>query len=118
MHKGIDISITVAKMNESKRKQGNSMNYRNPKILKGAQGAPCMVCGNTVTTVACHSNKARHGKGTGLKAHDIFVAYLCAHHHNEVDGRTGKLTGYEADAMWQSAHDKTIIYLLAQGIIK
>ena len=44
------------------------MNYRNPKLLKLAKDAPCVLCGsNDGTVVACHSNQLRDKKGTELK---------------------------------------------------
>lgn len=91
--------------------------YRNPKILKAAQHAPCMVCGSTGTTVAAHSNQSRHGKGMGMKAHDCFVAFLCVKHHSIVDGSIGHLTREESREMWSFAHDKTILFLFENEVI-
>jgi hypothetical protein len=110
----LTLSTTYIKLIEI---QGINMNYRNPKILKAAQHAPCMVCGSVSTTVAAHSNQSIHGKGMGIKAHDCFVAFLCAQHHSMVDGQTGNLTRQESREMWASAHDKTILFLLKEGII-
>lgn len=70
------------------------MNYRSPKLIALAADCPrCMSCGlvNLGTVVACHSNSQRHGKGMGLKSHDV-VAYLCQECHDRIDGRVGTLT--------------------------
>lgn len=61
------------------------MNYRNQRVLAEARCHPCQLCRNDdSTTVAAHSNQGRHGKGMGIKAHDI-VAYLCYSCHTFVD---------------------------------
>lgn len=54
--------------------------FRNAKILAAARDVPrCTGCGkhNEGDVVAAHSNQQRDGKGTGIKAHDYRVAYLC-----------------------------------------
>lgn len=58
--------------------------YRNRALLDLAHGKACLlqipdVCiGGTETTVACHSNQARHGKAGWLKAHDWAAAWGCS----------------------------------------
>ncbi len=55
------------------------MNYRNPKLLKLADGAPCMMCSmQDGTVVSAHSNQLRDGKGTGIKGSvfNIFKIYF------------------------------------------
>ncbi|MGZ5081546.1 MAG: DUF968 domain-containing protein [Usitatibacter sp.] len=60
--------------------------YENPRLLREAGAASCVMCGaNDGTVVAAHSNQGEHGKGKGLKAHDIYVAYLCHRCHAYVD---------------------------------
>ena len=60
--------------------------YRNEKLKKSARDAPCVSCGiDNGTTVWAHSNELKHGKGTGIKAHDIFGAYLCYKCHSDFD---------------------------------
>ncbi|AZY50998.1 DUF1364 domain-containing protein [Bordetella avium] len=61
--------------------------YRNPALLKLAKGQACtfLVPGWCLgvsesareTTVACHSNSSKHGKGAGIKAHDWAIAFGC-----------------------------------------
>lgn len=95
-------------------------NYRNPTILALAQHAPhCMHCGssNHGEVVACHSNSLRHGKGTGIKAHDV-PAYLCRGCHDLLDGRAGTLTRHEKDVMFLDAAYDSIVWLLQEGHLK
>ena len=98
------------------------MNYRNPKLLKLASKAPrCMnpACGamNRGQVVACHSNSLRHGKGTGIKAHDI-PAYLCDHCHDLLDGRTGGLLRAEKERLFLESVYETWLWLMQDGMIK
>lgn len=84
------------------------MNYRNAKVLQEARNHPCQLCGaGDGTVVAAHSNQSRHGKGMQIKAHDIFVAYLCGICHHQID--QGFLYNREMkQQLWDSAHKKTI----------
>ena len=87
------------------------MNYRNPKLLKLADGAPCMMCSmQDGTVVAAHSNQLRDGKGTGIKAKDFRVAFLCMNHHNMIDNAK-ELSREERLALWEEAHRRTIGWL-------
>lgn len=61
------------------------MIYRNKKLTESAEHEQCVCHGRTGTTVWAHSNKMRHGKGRGIKAHDIFGAYLCFESHSDLD---------------------------------
>lgn len=61
------------------------MNYRNKALRDSAADEPCVVCGETGTTVWAHSNQSSHGKGTGIKAHDLLGLYLCGRHHQYYD---------------------------------
>ena len=91
------------------------MNYRNPKLLKLADGAPCMICGIIDSSVvACHSNQLRDGKGTGIKAKDFRVAFLCVNHHFMIDN--GKdLSREERINLWEEAHRRSIGWLFENG---
>lgn len=87
------------------------MNYRNRDLLDAARGQPCMYCGvEDDTVVAAHSNQSRHGKGMSIKAHDCFVAFLCARCHYQLD-QGSKLTRQERQELWQEAHEKTLLHL-------
>lgn len=67
------------------------MNERNPHLLKMSQGRQCVlgipsVCVNdTSTTVACHSNQLKHGKGRGIKASDQYTVWGCVSCHQWLD---------------------------------
>lgn len=68
--------------------------YRNQELLDLAAGEECLLrvptyCqGGTETTVACHSNQGRDGKGKGIKAHDWAIAFGCAGCHFFIDQST------------------------------
>lgn len=92
-------------------------NYRNPRLLALARQAPrCMSCGraNDGTVVAAHSNAQRHGKGMGIKAHDL-PAYLCFRCHSEVDGVAGSFNRHERDRIWLDGMFQTFLWLLQEG---
>lgn len=100
--------------------------YRNPKILAHARGQACTNCGTQDdTTVAAHSNLQEHGKGRGLKAHDIYVAYLCHACHRWLDavGNLRDPTGlYYSNAtdkreMFTRAMHKTLLILVKDGVL-
>jgi len=62
------------------------MNYRNRKLTQSAKHESCVSCGaDDGTIVWAHSNTQRHGKGMGIKAHDLFGAYLCHKCHSAYD---------------------------------
>lgn len=64
------------------------MNYRNKKLTQSAKNERCVSCGADDSTIVwAHSNSQKHGKGMGIKAHDIFGAYLCLFCHDMYDGR-------------------------------
>lgn len=56
------------------------------KLRDSARDRPCTgqsdwCNGDPNTTVWAHSNFSEHGKGVGMKAHDIFGAFLCSGCH-------------------------------------
>ncbi|WP_417219053.1 nuclease domain-containing protein [Achromobacter spanius] len=66
--------------------------YRNPALLALAKGQLCLIqvpgiClgGRKDTTVACHSNWGRDGKGGNIKAHDWAIAFGCSACHFFID---------------------------------
>lgn len=62
------------------------MNWRSKKLTDSAKYESCVSCGaDDETIVWAHSNLLRHGKGTAIKAHDLFGAYLCHFCHNLYD---------------------------------
>lgn len=82
------------------------MNYRNKKVLAYARDQQCQGCGSLDgTVVAAHSNSLAHGKGMGIKAHDI-PAYLCRWCHEFVD--TNRHSSFEVrSAFWLAAAIKS-----------
>lgn len=93
-------------------------NYRNKRILAGANGAPCMRCAiQDGTIVAAHSNQYRDGRGYAFKSHDFRVAYLCngCHYYIDYDHNASKALRTEE---WEQAHRKTIAYIFLQEIVK
>ena len=82
--------------------------YMNRKVTAEADHHKCQSCGaDDDTVVAAHSNQGRHGKGMGRKAHDCFVAYLCAACHSWLDqGGSSKIM---KDSVWDAAHKKSIL---------
>ena len=57
---------------------------RSPKRLAEIRKLPCVRCGNS-NSQAAHSNSAKHGKGRGIKASDLFVIPLCHSCHAAFD---------------------------------
>lgn len=51
--------------------------------LQSANGRACLICGSRNTTVAHHLRSSELA-GTGCKAGDNQVLFLCANHHNEI----------------------------------
>lgn len=62
------------------------------------------------TVVAAHSNQQKHGKGMSIKAHDCFVAFLCAKCHHEID-QGSRLSKDERQDLWQKSFEKTLLHL-------
>ena len=96
--------------------------YRNRKLLQAAKGEDCKHCGRRDgTIVAAHSNSRTHGKGLGLKSHDIFIADLCVVCHANYD-RKYTATLYGEDYLcnqedFDRAMVKTILNRLQRGIL-
>ena len=89
---------------------------RSPALLKVCRQIPCQNCGRSDGTVcAAHSNQAKHGKGRGIKASDVFVASLCSICHTALDQGTG-MTRAERVRMWDACHKKTLVLLVHGGL--
>lgn len=94
------------------------MTFRSPKLLKSAEGQPCMICGSVGTTIAAHANSVALGKGTGIKAPDFYTAWMCQVCHDLYDGRRGKLTRAEKEEMWVTAYLRTVKRWFELGIVR
>lgn len=93
------------------------MSFRSKKLLASAEGQACTICGSVGTTVAAHANSVALGKGTGIKCPDMYTAHLCQHHHDLYDGRIGRLTKEEKEALWMTAFLRTVKRWFDQGIV-
>jgi len=99
--------------------------YVNERIHQHANGQACQNCGaHNGTTVCAHSNLAEHGKGKGMKAHSLYVAFLCVKCHSWLDaGIHTDPSGIWSDSrpdkreMFLRAMFKTQIILLRDKII-
>ncbi len=95
------------------------------KIRQSARGEDCTiripgVCNfNPETTVLCHPNTHRAGKGKGLKAADELGAYGCSDCHAVLDGQ-GKRTildrRYIELCFWHG-HAETYLKLKQKGLV-
>lgn len=90
--------------------------YRNRSLLDMANGERCLLrvplwcVGGTDTTVACHSNQSRHGKGGWLKAHDWAIAFGCRGCHAYLDA--SKAPAAEKAAAFELGHSRTRLRLI------
>jgi hypothetical protein len=98
---------------------------RSKKLRDSARDEPCtmnspMCNGNPETVVWCHSNFHEHGKGVGLKAHDVFGFYGCSGCHQWFDHDSKRYAEGLADRRdyYQRAHDKSIVRAIEKGVIR
>ena len=62
------------------------MNHRSRSLTQSARGEKCVACcADDGTIVWAHSNEMAHGKGKGIKAHDLLGLYLCFQCHTWYD---------------------------------
>lgn len=85
---------------------------RNARLLSMARGMPCLLalpCCNhdTATTVAAHSNQAKHGKAGARKADDQYSVWACFACHNWLD--QGSAPQEEKTEAWGSAYERQVI---------
>ena len=108
-----------------KRCQQNSLAktayVRSAKIRQSARGESCTLnsplCNYDPDTVVwCHSNFGEHGKGYGIKAHDIFGFYGCSGCHDWLDN--GKWVAEEKRFLFSLAHARSLLRLIEKGIVK
>lgn len=95
------------------------MSFRSQKLLDAAEYEPCAICGAKGTTVAAHANSVALGKGTGIKAPDYYVAYVCQYHHDMIDGREHLSPPYATrQELWQWAYIKTVAEWFNSGLVE
>ncbi len=96
--------------------------HRNKKLRESANGAPCFMFGPACTGGGpergdvCwrHSNEMRHGKSTGIKAHDLFGMYGCQSCENWF---TNDLTREERVIAFEAAWHQSMIYAADLGVL-
>lgn len=97
------------------------MNLNIKALRETAADQPCQfnvpgVCLRTTsTTVWCHSNESRHGKGRGIKAHDVFGAWGCRACHDWYDN--GTATREDKAAAFRAAMEATYLQLFSRGLV-
>jgi len=97
------------------------MNYRDRALLDLAYQFPCSIhadgCEGGESGEPAHSNRAIHGKGGAMKAHDCFHVPACRHCHREIDqGRTmDRETKFET---WGRAFGKYLPELFERKLIR
>ncbi|MGA9855318.1 MAG: nuclease domain-containing protein [Gammaproteobacteria bacterium] len=94
---------------------------RSKAITQSAKGESCAVlspyCNHDRSTVVwAHSNLHIHGKGRGIKAHDLFGCYSCSTCHDWID-RRGSGEGEYRDAYFHRAMAESIMRLIERGIV-
>jgi len=97
------------------------VNFRSRPFLDLAYNFPCYLrlpcCEGGDAGEPAHSNNADHGKGGGMKAHDVFTVPACRSCHREFDqGRT--LTLEERRNLWQRAFNQYLPDLFRSGWIR
>ena len=95
------------------------MNYRNRALLNLAHNLhKCPLCEKHSLDglEPAHSNQGRHGKGMGIKAHDLFHAAICHDCHALLDN--GILNREDAVSMWEMAYDATMLEYWKRGWLR
>mgnify|MGYP001590672987 CR=1 FL=1 len=94
---------------------------RSKKLTDAAKGEACTGCGvNDNTIVAAHSDCGHDGKGKGIKAEDIYIAFLCGKCHiaygdpTKLDALFQRFTQSDFDR----AMKRTWKRLFEKGVIK
>jgi Protein of unknown function (DUF1364) len=88
--------------------------YRSPALLALARGKPCLLTAvhnclgrDGSTTVACHSNQSKHGKGMARKADDNYSVWGCINCHSWLD--QGPAPKAEKVRAFDAAHRRQIV---------
>ncbi len=98
------------------------MTFECKELRDLARGQPCQanvpgVCNyDDSTSVWCHSDEQRHGKGKGIKAADPFGAICCSacHHWMHTDRIASRS---EKQAVFRDAFESTLLFLWSRGLI-
>jgi hypothetical protein len=99
--------------------------WESKKLRDSARGRDCTMnspwCNhNPETTVWCHSNHSEHGKAVGGKAHDIFGFYGCSdcNYWYDIASRQDGFSNDERRGWYQKAHDKSLLIIVTEGVLK
>lgn len=74
----------AAKINPSRHNQSYLEACRGERCYLGVGGV-CLGASGRSTVVPCHSNQLQHGKGMGIKAHDMYTVPGCMACHAWID---------------------------------
>lgn len=88
---------------------------RSRKLLAAIKTLPCQCCGASAPSDPSHSNQSCHGKGTRVKASDVYVAAMCRTCHRMID-QGSWLAEDERIAIWMEAWRATVRALLRLGL--
>lgn len=99
--------------------------WESKKLRDSAKGRDCTMVspwcnGDASSVVWCHSNHSEHGKGIGVKAHDIFGFYGCGACHVWYDtlSKQQGISNEERRHWFQKAHDKSLLIIVTEGVLK
>lgn len=103
-------------------------NWRSKKLRESAKHESCVACGADDSTIVwAHSNSQKHGKGMGIKAHDLFGAYLCHKCHSAYDSnekiikiKCGEPEGeiyLDKDTWFHSVWERSMILACEKGYL-
>ncbi len=94
-------------------------NFRSKALRDSANGESCVACGRQDGTVVwAHSNEQSHGKGIGIKAHDLLGNYLCAWCHTLYDHDLSREDAREYFSIFYPKTMARIAEKLASGELK
>lgn len=119
--------IGVLRVASTQMKARKSSKPKMSKIRASARDQDCtlrfpLVCNHrTDTTVLCHSNQLKDGKGMGLKAPDTRAAYGCSACHDVLDGRAPRPAGMSYENMlerFEEAVQLTHQVLARKGLLE
>lgn len=102
------------------------MRIASQEVIDSAKGAPCSVrfpgiCNHDpATTVWCHLNGARYGKGMGMKAHDVAGFAGCSSCHAYYDVGHGTKPLISTDTLLEcvlGAVVESYVRLIVSGVV-
>jgi hypothetical protein len=99
--------------------------WESKKLRDSARGRDCTIlspwCQNRRETVVwCHSPFQEHGKGMGVKAHDLFGCYGCFECHTFLDlaSKQEAMPHDERLLMFYRANSRSLLIVVQEGILK